>query len=314
MATTTTASNAPSTAGRYYVLALIAIGGIAWGTSIWWWPYARPLLGLQETAEKPAAAAKGGEPITEIQLSNEALETFDVKISTLKPSTYERIVPIPARTKAIPGRGRQEVTTSASGTIRRIFVGVGDLVSPRDPLFELQLVHDETVKTQVELLDALAEREVVSAEVTRLGTLEQRTPGAVPGTRLIEKKNEQKHLNHLIASRRQMLILLGLPESSVDELIENHLKAHDAPPGEGHDDYRNKPLVDSVTIYALPCLRVSTAKRSFWWKNCPRCSDSTSSRATRYAAWAITRDCGSKGKPSSEIWKPCEPRATTFGR
>ena len=224
------------------VLGIAVVIGVAWFTSIWWLPQIGQ--GPEDAQEAPAA---GGEPLTMLQLSDEALATMDIDVEPLKRSPYERTISIPGRTEVLPGVGRREITTPTSGVVLGIFVREGEMVTPNQPLFQIKLVHDEGIKLQVELLDSLAEREILDADLQRLRDLERRSPGAIQGTRILEKEYRRQHLNHLIASRRQMLILLGLPQEKVDQMIDEHGK-HEA--NEDHDDARSSLLLETVTIFA----------------------------------------------------------------
>jgi multidrug efflux pump subunit AcrA (membrane-fusion protein) len=248
--TGTTASNR----GRLiFVIALLAVAGGVWAASPWWWPLATAWLHPQGAAQTEKAhddASHGGSETSTLSLSDEARRTLGIEVGTLKPDTYRRIIPVPGRTLTVPGTGRQQVTASASGVIAKVLVSQGDLVAPGQPLFELQLVHAEAIETQVELIDALAKKEVLRAELKRLEELERRTPGAVPGTRLLEKRYELRTLDHLIASRRQMLILLGLPEDDVERLIAIHDHAEGDNPGEDQVNLRRPLLLDNITLRA----------------------------------------------------------------
>lgn len=220
MATTTTTS--PAAKRPYGVIMFLVLAGGLWASSLWWWPLARGYFSAGGAAPAQKKEEHGHGETGTLTLSNEARETLGIDTGVLAPTTYERVISVPGRTIAVPGTGRVQITAASSGVIDAVFVSQGQLVAANQSLFELQLVHDEAVVTQTELLDSLANKEVIEAEVARLQELERRTPGAVPGTRLLEKKYELNRLNHLIASRRQMLILLGFPEIEVDGIIEKH--------------------------------------------------------------------------------------------
>lgn len=250
MVTTTTSARAKRPYGTIAVLLLI---GAAWATSLWWWPLIRGVF-FADTAPETKPADAGHGEMTSLVLSDEARDTLGIETGVLERTTYERIIPVPGRTIAIPGTGRQQVTAASSGVVDQVFVKQGELIAPGQTLLDIQLIHDEGIQTQVQLLDALADKEVVQAEVKRLEELERRTPGAVPGTRLLEKRYELRHLNHLIASRRQMLILLGLPQDDVDNMIATHLEREAKMTAEAHADFREALLLDRVVVNAPPAM------------------------------------------------------------
>jgi len=235
------------------VVIVVVLGAVAWVTSFWWMPPIGELISgsAEDHAEDHTDHA---EAPTTIQLSDEARQTLGIDVQPLKRTFYEKTISIPARTIVVPGEGRAQVTSPSSGVISKIHVREGRMVAPRQPLFEIRLIHDEGIKVQFELLDALADREVVDADLKRLQELERRSPGTIQGTRILELIYKRRHLNHLIASRRQMLGLLGLPEADVDRMIEKHLaKADEADDeDEGHLDFRESLLLEKVVVSAPP--------------------------------------------------------------
>ncbi|MCA9270318.1 MAG: hypothetical protein KDA41_17675 [Planctomycetales bacterium] len=250
----------PGVVGRIAsaALALVVVAGAGWATSPYWLPTVGPLLGVAPAAA-PADAGHDDHAdhdehaeITTLVLSDEARKTLGVEVRPLKRSPYARIIAVPASAQVVPGFGRREVTSSCSGVMTTIFVGEGGLVTPGQPLFEIQLIHDEGIKVQIELLDALADMEMAQAELKRLQELEGRTPGAVSGSRIIEKSFQVQHLNHLISSRRQMLVLLGLPQADVDAMIKRHLSEQPAAPDLSRTDALSSPLMERVVVYAPP--------------------------------------------------------------
>ena len=258
MNSTTTASRHSSVLARLVTVAVVAIVAVAgWATSNAWLPPVREQIAALLAGDPPAEEADdhghahdAGEDPDVLTVSPEALQTLAIETGILRRDTYRRVARFPGRAVVIPGIGRQEATAPSSGQITRIYVEEGASVRPSQPLFDLELIHDEGIKVQIELLDALAEKEVINAELARLEDLQKRTPGAVLGTRLLEKRYKRWHLNHVIASRRQMLILLGLPENDVDQLIEDHKQ-------EGPDalkvdvaHYREEPLLKKITVFA----------------------------------------------------------------
>lgn len=260
--TTTHLTHSTALVVRNVGLALLLLAGTAWASSIWWWPAAQGYFlpgerqhGAEEDHDDHDDHDDHGDhgdhgTLSVLKLSDEAVRTLGIDVGVLKRSTYERVIPIPGHTVVVPGTGRQEVTTPSSGTVTNIFVQQGEMVRPRQRLFEIKLLHDEGIKVQVELLDSLAEKEVVNAEIERLQDLERRAPGAVAGTRILESIYKRRHLNHMIASRRQMLILLGLPANDVDRMITEHIERDEDAENEEHHNYREKLLLETITVSA----------------------------------------------------------------
>ena len=238
------------------VLAVLSTAAAAWVTADRWLPPVQQRLAALTAGDPPSEEAgdhhgdaHGSAVLT---LSPQTRETLDVETQVLRRQTYRRVVHIPGRVVVLPGTGRREVIAQSSGEVSRVHIEAGQTIQPSQPLFDIRLIHDEGIKVQVELLDALAEKEVVNADLTRLQELESRTPGAVLGTRLLEKQYRRWHLNHIIASRRQMLVLLGLPENDVDQLIAKHKEEGREALAEDVAHYRDEPLLETVTVFAPP--------------------------------------------------------------
>jgi multidrug efflux pump subunit AcrA (membrane-fusion protein) len=184
-----------------------------------------------------------------LEVSNEAQRTLGIRVAPLVRDDYERTMPIPGLVAPIGGVTYHDVTTKASGEILRIHALQGQIVKAGDPLFEISLTHQEGIQHQLELIEALAQLEVASAEIARLEQVERSNPGGLPGARLLQLRYELRHLHHTIDSRRQILTLLGLTPREVEALIEQHRKAHvaGAPPA---DPNETAPLIGALTIFA----------------------------------------------------------------
>ncbi len=189
-----------------------------------------------------------------LELSPQARETLGIRVAPLKRSDYERTIRIPGQVVKIPGVTEIELTARSSGEIEGIRVLEGKLVKPGAALFDIQLIHEEAIKNQLELLDALAKLEVVNAEIARLEKLLEESPGAVPGTRLLTQRYERGHVEHTIESRRQILTLLGLPSNDIEALIQRHQMHHsitrDPDDGDEHEHDDEPPLLERMIVYA----------------------------------------------------------------
>ena len=190
------------------------------------------------------------EPPDVITLSDYARQSMNIEVRALKRSDYAKTVRIPGQIVKIPGVTAHQVTAKSSGEIEKIHVLEGQLVGPGEPLFDIKLIHEEAILSQLELIDALAKSEVVSAEIARLEKLQTASPGAVAGTRLLTQYNELGHLKHTISSRRQILLLLGVGENDVTALIESHRQQHsDRTPHKEGDEPEPK-LIERVRVFA----------------------------------------------------------------
>jgi multidrug efflux pump subunit AcrA (membrane-fusion protein) len=197
-----------------------------------------------------------------LELGSQARESLGLRIAPLERTDYARTLRVPGQVVAIPGVTEIDVTAKASGEVIKIFALQGQVVKPGEPLFELRLTHEDAITSQTELLDALAKLEVVSAEIKRLEKLERTSPGIVEGTRLVKQQYERGHLRHTIASRRQMLVLLGLPTDEVDAFIDRHRKQHHDMSDENDAHADDPPLLERLTIFA-PQRSTSDSEQGF---------------------------------------------------
>ena len=82
------------------------------------------------------------------------------------------------------------------------------------------------------------------------------------GTKVIEQLYKRRRLDHIIASRRQMLILLGLPENDIDAIIAEHSGEDQRRLTDDLTNERRMPLLERVTVYAPP--QTDAAARSLF--------------------------------------------------
>ena len=185
-----------------------------------------------------------------LELNERSRKSLGIEVTKLARSDYARTLRVPGTIVAIPGVTQLDVTAKVSGQVTKIFAFEGQAVLPGVPLFELRVIHEDAITGQIQLLDALAKMEGVTAEIERLERLEQRSTGSVAGSRLIQQKYERSHLQHTIASRRQMLILLGIPAADVDTFIERHRSQHHPMDSDSDQEAKTPPLLETLVIHA----------------------------------------------------------------
>lgn len=232
------------------VLLAVAISGI------WWFPHLRDAIsamadrGAQaDEAEKDAHAEQDPDVL---ELSAQARDSMQIDIQPLLRATRDRALRIPGQIDEVPGVTHQDISATSTGMISAVHVREGQVVTPGSALFSIRLVHEESINLQLALLDALAQLEVVGAEIARLEQLERERPGGILLKDLRKVRYERAQLQHTIGSRRHALVLLGLSESEVDAFIKNH-REHD-PSGEDpaqHEPHEEThPLLENLEILA----------------------------------------------------------------
>jgi multidrug efflux pump subunit AcrA (membrane-fusion protein) len=247
-----------------------------------WWPAIEQRIsstskGDEKPSEKESAqdgqdeheGHDHGDHPEEVVVSRQAQSSLGLRVAKLRPSDYPRELPMPGRVVVVPGVSHRDVPASLSGVVTRIHVGQGQLVMPNDPLFEVRLVHSDAVRTQLELLDALAKLEVTKAERNRLAKLNSTSPGVIASSRILKQDYEISHIRHTVSMRRQALLMLGLSAVRIDAMIKRHQSLAETPrktPMAGEHDadhFGEHPLVESVTIRAPKTEAESAAEAGF---------------------------------------------------
>lgn len=162
--------------------------------------------------------AHGDDPDT-LDLSPQARKNIGLEIKTLDVSDYERTVTVPGILREPQGRSELQIAAPLSGSVQKVLVQPGEAVSPDRKLFEVRLTHEELVQAQGDLLKSVGETEVTRRELTRLEKLS--ADGSVAGKQVLERKYELEKQEAILQAQRQALVLHGLSEKQVEQIIES---------------------------------------------------------------------------------------------
>ncbi len=203
---------------------LIVVGVVA--AAVWrehWWPESA----ASSTAANGQPGSKNGHDhghdhdhahnaANSIELSPWALRNINYEPVTVQLSDYARTVTLPAIVVERPGLSQIQVTAPLSGVVTRINVVAGMAVEPGSPLFEIRLMHEELVSAQREFLRTAESLDVIRREIARL---ESAGEGVVAGRRVLEQDYERQKLEASLLAERQALLLHGLSETQVDQIL-----------------------------------------------------------------------------------------------
>ena len=114
-------------------------------------------------------------------------------------------------------RSKLTIIAPITGSVTQIFATEGEAVTPDQPLFEIRLTHEELVQAQANLLKTTEEVDVVRREIGRLEGIGPE--GIVAVKTILERKYELQKLEAVRTAERQALLLHGLSESQVDEIL-----------------------------------------------------------------------------------------------
>jgi cobalt-zinc-cadmium efflux system membrane fusion protein len=171
----------------------------------------RPAVALSEHADDH----DHGDEAT-IKLSAAALKNIGYKPHSVALGDYERTISLPGIVVERPGKSQMRVSAPLGGTITRSYVMQGEAAAQDSPLFDIRLTHEELVSAQGLFLESAEALDVVNAEIERLESI---TEGVIALRRVVEQKYERQKLQARLRSQRQGLLLHGLSDAQVDEIL-----------------------------------------------------------------------------------------------
>lgn len=152
-----------------------------------------------------------------LELSQQATATLGLDLRRVEMRPFARTVNLPANVVQRPGTSQVQVAAPFAGTVARVYHVEGEAVEPGAPLFDLRLTHEELVQAQADYLQTVEELTVVQRELDRLKRASE--SGVIPGKLVLDREYERQKLEASLRSHRQRLLLHGLPEKKVDEIL-----------------------------------------------------------------------------------------------
>jgi multidrug efflux pump subunit AcrA (membrane-fusion protein) len=159
----------------------------------------------------------GHEEQASIELSTAALKNIGYKSLTVAVGDYERTISIPGMVVERPGKSQIRVSAPLGGVVTGSHIIQGEAVAPDSPLFDIRLTHEELVTAQGVFMESAEALDVVNAEISRLESV---TEGVIAGRRIVEQKYERQKLEARLRAQRQGLLLHGLSDAQVDEILK----------------------------------------------------------------------------------------------
>jgi membrane fusion protein, heavy metal efflux system len=204
-------------------LLLLAIGGsvlsrydIAWPVASW-----QSWISSDGSAASGNAAADDDHDDHDedgvIELSEQARRNIGLSLVSVAPQEFTRTITVPGVIAERPGRTLLTVSAPLSGIVTQIASLAGEAVAPGGLLAEIRITHDDLADRQRNLLLSIERRDVVRREVLRLE--EVAASGAVAGKTFLERQYELQTIEASIRAERQALVLHGLSEQQVDQIV-----------------------------------------------------------------------------------------------
>ena len=205
---------------------LILAPAIGFATRGQWWPALRKQILVQLGAEGKAGDAHGIEEkhdhaghdeLNSIELSKQAQANIWLQTGRITLTTFDRSIAIPGLIVENPGRSTAAITAPLTGIVTDIYPIQGEAVRPGQKLFELRLTHEELVQAQGDFLRVAEELDVIGREISRLEKIA--AEGAIPGRQVLERQYEQQNKMAVLRAQHQALLLHGLVESQVQNIL-----------------------------------------------------------------------------------------------
>jgi cobalt-zinc-cadmium efflux system membrane fusion protein len=162
----------------------------------------------------------GHEDATSLELSAQALKNIGYEPFTVALRDFERSISLPGMVVERPGKTQYRVSAPLGGVVTKVHIIEGESVAAGQPLFDIRLTHEELVSAQGEFLKTIEELDVVNREIARLESL---TEGVVAGSHLRDQKYDRQKLEARMRAQRQALLLHGLSDAEVDQIVSSRL-------------------------------------------------------------------------------------------
>ncbi|MEZ6119305.1 MAG: efflux RND transporter periplasmic adaptor subunit [Pirellulaceae bacterium] len=156
---------------------------------------------------------------TAIELSSSGLKNIGFEPLKVSVGRFERTISLPAMVVERPGRSQLQITAPLSGVISEIRIIEGQAVPEATSLFQIRLTHEDLVAAQRDFLRTAESLAVVDREIARLTQVGE---DVIAGRRILEQKYERQKLQASLLAERQALVLHGLTESQIDDIVREH--------------------------------------------------------------------------------------------
>jgi cobalt-zinc-cadmium efflux system membrane fusion protein len=160
----------------------------------------------------------GHDESTSLHLSPQARKNIGLSTTSIELQPFVRTVSMPGIVVERPGRSQIDVTAPLGGRVTRVYPIQGEAVLPGQPLFDLQLTHEELVNAQTRFLEAAEQLDVENREIKRLESVS--IPGAIPGKTIRMHQYEKQKVEATLNAQRQSLMLHGMTQEQVKEILD----------------------------------------------------------------------------------------------
>lgn len=176
-----------------------------------------------------------------LELSENGRKNIGYRPITVEVEDFQKKLTLPATVVDRPGHTQIQIPAPMTGIVMKIYPIEGAAVNPGSPLFELRLTHEELVAAQRDFLRSAENIDVVKREIKRLEGVGE---GTLAGKRILEQQYELQKLEASFRAERQSLILHGLSEAQIDQIL------------------KSRELLNTLTVYAPEPPKTETAPQA----------------------------------------------------
>jgi multidrug efflux pump subunit AcrA (membrane-fusion protein) len=202
---------------------VLLIVGAAYFLRSHWWPLVSNQPTKDEQTDRDSHAGHdhahaGHDEGTSLELSEKELRNIGFQPLVIELQPFTKSISVPAMVVERAGRSQIDVTAPMTGIVTKVYVVEGEAVTAGQRLCDMQLTHEDLVTAQREFLRLAEELDVVRRELERLKSIGE---GVIAGKRVLETEYEKQKLEAALHAEREGLLLHGLSEAQVAEILES---------------------------------------------------------------------------------------------
>ncbi len=154
-----------------------------------------------------------------VALSDTARWNLGLRTGRVKVKPFTRTIDIPGTVRERPGLSNLAVSSRVHAVVTHILARPGQAVRVGQPLFRMRLTGDELATAQSSLLDTVQQTARVESQIKLLENAAR--AGGVAANRLRDLKFDYERLQLSLRNRRQELVVRGLTEKQVDDIVSS---------------------------------------------------------------------------------------------
>ena len=161
----------------------------------------------------------GGGAADRVALSPTSQASMNLQTAPIEWGSYQSSYEVPAFVREIPGADEFHVASRFAGLVKQVFISEGQSVESGDPILLIELTGDLLASAQAELLGAQEQIKIIDQEIARVEPVAAQ--GGIANKKLLELRYERERLAIQIATKSQELLVRGLTEEQVADIVRS---------------------------------------------------------------------------------------------